>query len=97
MPKKETVRDRSKVKPQGEDAAFLVEEFDMQPREAAELVAPEGADPDEVVQAARRSVKKHDAMKGKPTPEAAKVITSDADEELLKPVIREENRRTSGG
>jgi hypothetical protein len=97
MPK-ENVRDRSKVKPQGEDAAYLVDQFDMAPREAAELVKREGEDAGKVEQAAQDALKKRDPLKGQPTPKASRSeYTSDADEERLKPVVREKNMRTSGG
>ena len=97
MPK-ENVRDRSKVKPQGEDAAYLVDEFDMTPREAAELVKRDGEDAGRVEDAAQDALKKRDPLKGQPTPKApASDFTTDADEERLKPVVRERNMRTSGG
>ncbi len=97
MPK-ENVRDRSKVKPQGEDAAYLVDQFDMAPREAAELVKRKGEDADKVEQAAQDALKKRDPLKNQPTPKASPSdYTSDADEEVLKPVVRERNMRTSGG
>jgi hypothetical protein len=97
MPK-DNLRDRSKVKPQGEDAAFLVEEFEVPPHEAADLVTREGGDAGKVEDETREAIKKRDPLKEKPTPKPpASDFTADADEERLKPVVREDNRRTSGG
>jgi hypothetical protein len=96
MPK-DNLRERSKVKPQGEDAAFLVEEFEVPPHEAADLVTREGGDADKVEDKAREAMKKRDPLKDAPTPQPAGDFTPDADEERLKPVVHEENRRTSGG
>jgi hypothetical protein len=98
MPNKQTVRDRSKVKPQGEDAAFLVEEFDVTAREAAELVARDDEDADKVKDATYDALKGRDPLRNKPTPEApASDLTADTDEVRLKPVVHKPNMRTSGG
>jgi hypothetical protein len=97
MPK-DNLRDRSKVKPQGEDAAFLVEEFEVPPHEAADLITPEGEDASKVEDEARAAIKNRDPLKQTPTPKPpASDFTADADEERLKPVVHQENRRTSGG
>jgi hypothetical protein len=94
----DNLRDRSKVKPQGEDAAFLVEEFEMPPREAAELVKREGEDAGEVEDATHQELKKRDPLKNDPTPQApASDFTEDSDEERLKPVVHKQNLRSSGG
>ena len=97
MPDKQTPRDRSTVKPQGEDADFLIEEFDVSDTDAGKLVARDGVSPDEVTAAARKERADRDDLQGVPTPEPGPDHVADSDEVARKPVVRSRNARTGGG
>ena len=57
MTEKNSPRGRSRTAPQGDDAAFLVDEFDMGEQEAADAVKRDGATAEEVKDAAREAAK----------------------------------------
>lgn len=98
MGAKQSPRERSKAKAQGEDADFLIEEFDMQAGDAAGLVAGDGADADKVAAQARSREKGKDPLRGKPAAEEpATERVADTDEQALKPVLHKENRRSGAG
>ncbi len=91
-------RNRSKVGPQGEDADFLVEEFDMPARDAADLVSRDSDDTDRIAAKAAARQRKRDALKDVPSAESPQDdLVADTDEEALKPVVRRPNRRIGAG
>ena len=93
----ETVRDRSKSRPSGDDADFLVEEFDVPPHEAADLVSDDAREADAVEDSVRR--RNRDATgDGLPLPSGDDDdIVPDNDEVRDKPVVQGPNRRTGAG
>lgn len=73
----------------GEDADFLVEEFDLPVHSASELVAGETADADEVQEAAWDKRKDHDPLEGVPVPKSPKqAFPSRSDDMMQKNVVR---------
>ena len=81
------------------DAKFLVDEFGIAPRKAADLVAD--ADPAEIssinVEVSRRE-NDDDPLASVPTPqEPDRDLVPDNDEERLKPVLHHPNNRRGGG
>lgn len=97
MADRHTVRDRSTVKPQGEDADFLIEEFGVSENEAGELVARDGITPEEVTAAGRKERAGRDRLEGVPTPEPGPDYVADSDEVARKPVVNRTNERSGGG
>jgi hypothetical protein len=88
---------RGSIRSQTKDAEFLANEFDMQPKKAAGLVAREGADPDEISAKVAKRQKAADPLKDVPTPhEPARERVEDVDEVRLKPVLHERNDRAGG-
>jgi len=69
----------------------------LPPRKAAKLVAGNDADTDEVAADLMRDQREADALKGKPVPkDSATDLTTDSDEEALKPVVHTSNNRSGG-
>lgn len=97
MTEKVNPRDRSRTAPQGDDAAFLVDEFDMGEEEAAEAVKRDGVTADEVKDAARRSRQENKPLDDLPTPASGPDHVADSDEVRLKPVLNTANERSGGG
>jgi hypothetical protein len=81
------------------DAKFLVDEFNIAEGAASNLVASEDDElAEEVVGDLHQAQDADDPLKGIPTPsEPPEEFTLDTDEEKLKPVIHERNRRTGAG
>ena len=79
------------------DAAFLVKGFGIPPGDSARLVTPGIAGkPNPTEEEARRLLAEDDPLKDVPTPkEPATDLTADTDEERLKPVLHQPNRRAS--
>lgn len=88
---------RHTLKQQIDDATFLEQRFGMTPRRASELVARDGVEPDTL----REQTEKHTTtpeLAGSPVPQSpASDLTTDTDEQLLKPVLDTKNNRVGGG
>jgi hypothetical protein len=85
------------LKQQVADVTFLERRFGMTPRQASELVARDGVDPDKVREASEK-LPHRDPLAGKPKPdEPAVERPRDVDEQRLKPVLHENNDRAGGG
>lgn len=97
MTAKENLRNRSTVKPQGDDAAFLVEEFDVGEQDAAKLVQRDGATTADIEREARKKQQQHDPLDGVPVPEGGPEHIPDSDEVQKKPVLHSRHDRTGGG
>jgi hypothetical protein len=88
---------RNRLGQQIEDATFLEQRFGMTPRQASELVARDGAHPDEVREGSERRAQP-DPLADAPEPQApAEEHTADTDEQRLKPVLHTKNDRVGGG
>jgi hypothetical protein len=84
------------LKQQVDDAVFLKERFGIAPRKAGDLVARDGADPDEI-RAASEQQGAQDPLGDAPQPaEPASEHTADTDEQRLKPVLHKRNDRVGG-
>ena len=89
------------VDQQATDAEFLAREFDMNPKDASELVARNGLSPDELKS---RITDKDgepnvpDPLEGVPVPTSPKKeLTKDADEQARKPVVHRRNDTQGAG
>jgi hypothetical protein len=83
------------------DAEFLADEFGIGEHRAASLVATgreQGETAEKLAWKVQQARRNDDPLAGLPTPqEPANDLTSDTDEEPLKPVLRVKNNRVGGG
>lgn len=80
------------------EIAFLTEQFDIPAIRAAELIAGQTDKAQDLAAAELHRQRAEDSLADVPTPRPAKDdFVADADEDRLKPVLHEENRRIGVG
>jgi hypothetical protein len=83
------------------DAKFLVDEFGISAPKVAGLIVGEGEPApvtDEILAQVQQQVRTEDSLADKPTPEApANDLVADTDEQRLKPVLHNSNKRLGAG
>ena len=78
----------------GKDVAFLVDEFGVAPAAAAELIAGDGDNEKRLLQAEFAREREIDPLANVPTPKPApNEFAGDSDEDMLKPILRDNDRR----
>ncbi len=80
--------------PPDKDVAFLVDQFGVAPTAAAELIGGKGSEEKRLLQAEFAREREINPLADVPTPRPApNEWAGDADEDMLKPILRDNDRR----
>jgi hypothetical protein len=89
---------KARLKQKVKDAKFLVEQFDIGERQAADLIAEPGSDEARQIKHEVSTIESDaDPLAGTPTPKDTLDHPAHSNDGKLKPVIRHANERVGGG